>query len=315
MQHLLSLFDLSSGDLRSLLATAHVLKTRLAAGDRPPVLERRVLALLFEKPSLRTRVSFETGIAQLGGSSLFLGDDVGWGKRESASDFTQVLGQFVDAVVCRAKSHSKVEQLASYDSLPVINGLTDLCHPCQALADVMTIHGAFGTVSGKHLVFVGDGNNVAQSLALVCAMLDMRFTLSCPIGYEMDNGWLEKVFAHYPAAKISTVPDAQAAVSDADAIYTDVWTSMGQEAEMAERRKAFSAYQVNRHLMATAPSHARVLHCLPAVRGEEITDDVIDSNQSDVIQQAGNRMHAQKGLLVWLLNRTWIEQNMTDSAF
>ena len=217
--------------------------------------------------------------------------------------------------MCRAKSHSKVEQLASYDSLPVINGLTDLCHPCQALADVMTIHGAFGTVSGKHLVFVGDGNNVAQSLALVCAMLDMRFTLSCPIGYEMDNGWLEKVFAHYPAAKISTVPDAQAAVSDADAIYTDVWTSMGQEAEMAERRKAFSAYQVNRHLMATAPSHARVLHCLPAVRGEEITDDVIDSNQSDVIQQAGNRMHAQKGLLVWLLNRTWIEQNVTDSAF
>ena len=315
MQHLLSLFDLSSGDLRSLLATAHVLKTRLAAGDRPPVLERRVLALLFEKPSLRTRVSFETGIAQLGGSSLFLGADVGWGQRESASDFTQVLGQFVDAVVCRAKSHSKVEQLASYDSLPVINGLTDLCHPCQALADVMTIHGAFGTVSGKHLVFVGDGNNVAQSLALVCAMLDMRFTLSCPIGYEMDNGWLEKVFAHYPAAKISTVPDAQAAVSDADAIYTDVWTSMGQEAEMAERRKAFSAYQVNRHLMATAPSHARVLHCLPAVRGEEITDDVIDSNQSDVIQQAGNRMHAQKGLLVWLLNRTWIEQNVTDSAF
>ena len=315
MQHLLSLFDLSSGDLRSLLATAHVLKTRLAADDRPPVLERRVLALLFEKPSLRTRVSFETGIAQLGGSSLFLGDDVGWGKRESASDFTQVLGQFVDAVVCRAKSHSKVEQLASYDSLPVINGLTDLCHPCQALADVMTIHGAFGTVSGKHLVFVGDGNNVAQSLALVCAMLDMRFTLSCPIGYEMDNGWLEKVFAHYPAAKISTVPDAQAAVSDADAIYTDVWTSMGQEAEMAERRKAFSAYQVNRHLMATAPSHARVLHCLPAVRGEEITDDVIDSDQSDVIQQAGNRMHAQKGLLVWLLNRTWIEQNVTDSAF
>ena len=315
MQHLLSLFDLSSVDLRSLLATAHVLKTRLAAGDRPPVLERRVLALLFEKPSLRTRVSFETGIAQLGGSSLFLGDDVGWGKRESASDFTQVLGQFVDAVVCRAKSHSKVEQLASYDSLPVINGLTDLCHPCQALADVMTIHGAFGTVSGKHLVFVGDGNNVAQSLALVCAMLDMRFTLSCPIGYEMDNTWLEKVFAHYPAAKISTVPDAQAAVSDADAIYTDVWTSMGQEAEMAERRKAFSAYQVNRHLMATAPSHARVLHCLPAVRGEEITDDVIDSNQSDVIQQAGNRMHAQKGLLVWLLNRTWIEQNVTDSAF
>lgn len=315
MQHLLSLFDLTAGDLRSLLATAHVLKTRLAAGDRPPVLERRVLALLFEKPSLRTRVSFETGIAQLGGASLFLGEDVGWGKRESPSDFTQVLGQFVDAVVCRAKSHAKVEQLASYNSLPVINGLTDLCHPCQALADVMTVHGAFGAVSDRHLVFVGDGNNVAQSLALVCAMLDMRFTLSCPAEYEMDTAWLEKVFKHYPSAKISTVFDVKDAVADADAIYTDVWTSMGQEAEMAERRKAFSAYQVNSQLMSAAPSHARVLHCLPAVRGEEITDDVMDSDQSDVIEQAGNRMHAQKGLLVWLLNRAWIEQNVIDSAF
>jgi ornithine carbamoyltransferase len=218
-------------------------------------------------------------------------------------------------VVCRAKSHAKVEQLASYNSLPVVNGLTDLCHPCQALADVMTVHGAFGAVADRHLVFVGDGNNVAQSLALVCAMLDMRFTLSCPAEYEMDTAWLEKVFKHYPSAKISTVFDVKDAVADADAIYTDVWTSMGQEAEMAERRKAFSAYQVNSQLMSAAPSHARVLHCLPAVRGEEITDDVMDSDQSDVIEQAGNRMHAQKGLLVWLLNRAWIEQNVIDSAF
>ena len=315
MQHLLSLFDLTAGDLQSLLATANVLKARLAAGDRPPVLERRVLALLFEKPSFRTRVSFETGMSQLGGSSLFLGDDVGWGKRESASDFTQVLGQFVDAVVCRAKSHAKAEQLARYNSLPVINGLTDLCHPCQALADVMTVHGAFGTVAGKHLAFVGDGNNVAQSLALICAMLDMRFTLSCPAEYEMDAEWLERIFKLYPSAAIECIADAKVAVASADAIYTDVWTSMGQEAEMAERRKAFSAYQVNGQLMAIAPNHARVLHCLPAVRGEEITDEVIDSAQSDVIQQAGNRMHAQKGLLVWLLNRGWIEQNVTDSAF
>jgi ornithine carbamoyltransferase len=313
MQHLLSLFDITPADLRTILRTATVLKTRLAAGDRPAVLERRVLAMLFEKPSLRTRVSFETGIAQLGGTSLFLGEDVGWGKRESPSDFTQVLGQFVDAVVCRAKSHDRVEQLASYDSLPVINGLTDLCHPCQAMADVLTIQGSLGELTGKHVVFVGDGNNVAQSLALICAMLEMRFTLACPEGYEMDEHWVRQVTAKYPRAAIEQIEDAKAAVAQADAIYTDVWTSMGQESEAAIRRKAFAAYQVNADLMAAAPSHARVLHCLPAVRGEEITDEVIDSPQSDVIVQAGNRMHAQKGLLVWLLNLDWINANLSPS--
>jgi ornithine carbamoyltransferase len=313
MQHLLSLFDISPADLRSILATAAALKLRLAAGDRPAVLERRVLAMLFEKPSLRTRVSFEAGIAQLGGTSMFLGDDVGWGKRESASDFTQVLGQFVDVVVCRAKSHQRAEQLAKYNALPVINGLTDLCHPCQAMADVLTLQGSLGDVKGKHLVFVGDGNNVAQSLALISAMLGMRFTLAGPDGYEMDEQWLEQISKAYPTASIDRSADAKAAVADADAIYTDVWTSMGQESEMAARRQAFAAFQVNSELLSAAPVHTRVLHCLPAVRGEEITDEVIDSAQSDVIVQAGNRMHAQKGLLVWLLNRPWIEANVTPS--
>lgn len=310
MQHLLSLFDISAGDLRQMLATADSLKARLNQGDRPPVLARFVLAMLFEKPSLRTRVSFETGIAQLGGSSLFLGEEVGWGTRESASDFTQVLGQFVDAVVCRAKSHDQVVQLASFNSLPVINGLTDLCHPCQAMADVMTIRESLGDLTGKHLVFVGDGNNVAHSLALICAMLDMRFTLACPDDYRMDDSWLQQVFERFPNAAIEQKSDAKQAVSDADAIYTDVWTSMGQESEMAIRREVFAPYQVNEDLMASAPNHTRVLHCLPAVRGEEITNDVIDSSQSDIIKQAGNRMHAQKGLLVWLLNRSWIETNV-----
>lgn len=312
MQHLVSLLDISPEDLRRILATALTLKQRLAKGDRPAVLERRVLAMLFEKPSLRTRVSFETGIAQLGGTSLFLGEDVGWGKRESPSDFTLVLGQFVDCVVCRAKSHDRVVQLASFDALPVINGLTDLCHPCQALADVLTIHESLGSWTGKHLVFVGDGNNVAHSLALISAMLDMRFTLACPDGYEMDPDWLNGVTKAYPGAKISRTADPKSAVKDADAIYTDVWASMGQESEAAERRKAFAAYQLNRELMSAAPSHARVLHCLPAIRGEEITDEVIDSPQSDVIIQAGNRMHAQKGLLVWMLNRAWIDQNVPN---
>lgn len=311
MQHLVTLFDIAPTDVRRVLATALVLKQRLKKGDRPALLERRVLAMLFEKPSLRTRVSFETGIAQLGGTSLFLGEDVGWGKRESPSDFTQVLGQFVDCVVCRAKSHDRVEQLASFDALPVINGLTDVCHPCQAVADAMTVQEKFGDCAGKHLVFVGDGNNVANSLALICAMLDMRFTLACPDGYEMNADWIRRIVKEYPNAKIDRQVDAKAAVANADAIYTDVWASMGQEAEAAERREAFAAYQVNGDLMAAAPSHTRVLHCLPAIRGEEITDEVMDSDQSDVIQQAGNRMHAQKGVLVWLLNQAWIDQNIT----
>lgn len=310
MQHLLSLFDISPESLRRILATAGLLKKWLANGERPPVLERHVLALLFEKPSLRTRVSFETGIAQLGGSSLFLGDDVGWGKRESVSDFSKVLGQFVDAVVCRTKAHDRAEQLASFDALPVINGLTDLCHPCQAMADVLTLQESLGDVTDKHMVFVGDGNNVSQSLALICAMLRMRFTLACPEGYEMDEDWLQKILQTHPDAAIDQTSNAQKAVSDADAVYTDVWTSMGQESESAARKEAFAAYQLNSSLMAAAPSHARVLHCLPAVRGEEITDEVIDSPQSDVIVQAGNRMHAQKGLLVWMLNPTWIDDNI-----
>ena len=312
MRHLLTLFDISPDELRRILATSVHLKSRLAAGDRPPILERFVIALLFEKPSLRTRVSFETGVTQLGGGSLFLGEDVGWGKRESPADFTNVLGEFVDAVVCRAKSHQRLKELAGFNAVTVINGLTDLCHPCQAMADVMTIQESLGSLTGKHLVFVGDGNNVAHSLALICAMLDMRFTLACPSGYEMDSDWLGQVVAQYPDAKIDLAHDPKLAVAGADAIYTDVWTSMGQEAEMAERRKAFAEFQLNGDLMSAAPTHARVLHCLPAVRGEEITDEVIDSSQSDVIVQAGNRMHAQKGLLVWLLNRDWIDNNITE---
>jgi len=315
MRHLLTLFDLTTDELQLILNTALHLKGELKRGARPPILDRYTLALLFEKPSLRTRVSFETGMTQLGGNSLFLGEDVGWGKRESPSDFTNVLGQFVDAVACRAKSHDRVEQLASFNAMPVINSLTDLSHPCQALADVLTIQEAFGSLDGRHLVFVGDGNNVSRSLALASAMLGLRFTLACPAGYELDEPWLARIRARFPAADLRQVSDPHAAVHDADAIYTDVWTSMGQEAESKVRRKAFADYQLNAELMASAPPTARVLHCLPAVRGEEITDDVIDGPQSDVINQAGNRMHAQKALLVFLLRPDWIEENVKiDSA-
>lgn len=310
MRHLQTLFDLSPAEVHKILATAALLKKQLTDGVRTPILAGRVLGLLFEKPSLRTRVSFEAGMAQLGGSSLFLGSDVGWKTRESVSDFTRVIGQYLDVAVCRAKAHERVEELAQFNALHVVNGLTDLCHPCQALADMLTIQEQFGDCTGKHLLFVGDGNNVARSSALICAMLGAEFTLACPEGYEIDQPWLDRVTAEYPDAKIRQVRDPFEVVGRADAIYTDVWTSMGQEGERAARVEIFRDYQVNEALLAKAPPNSIVLHCLPAIRGEEITDGVIDGNQSRVIQQAGNRMHAQKALLVWLLEPAWIEQNL-----
>lgn len=313
MKHLLTLFDLTPDELKTILKLATDLKAGLQRGERPSILQNHVLALLFEKPSLRTRVSFETGMAQLGGTSLFLGEDVGWGKRESPADFTRVLGQFVDIVACRAKSHDRVEQLARYNAVPVINALTDLSHPCQAIADVMTIQESFGETAGRHVVFVGDGNNVASSLALACAMLDMHFTLACPTGYELDPSWIRQVQAIHPNIRIAIADDPRDAVADADAIYTDVWTSMGQESEMQDRREAFAQFQVNESLLRSAPSHVRVLHCLPAVRGEEITDGVMDGPHSDVIRQAGNRMHAQKALLVQWLRPDWVAETIVTT--
>ena len=314
MRHLLTLFEITPDDVRTILATAAHLKALLSAGERPPILAGRVVGLLFEKPSLRTRVSFEAGMMQLGGGSLFLGEDVGWGKREAASEFTRVLGQYLDAVVCRAKSHAKVEELAGFNALPVINGLTDLSHPCQALADMLTIQEIFGDFRGRHLLFVGDGNNVACSLALICAMLGMRFTLACPDGYCVDDAWVRRIRQTYPQADIRRVNDAHQGAVDADVIYTDVWTSMGQEAEREQRRKIFANYRIDGRLMQAAPPHARVMHCLPAIRGEEIAPEVIDGPQSEIIRQAGNRMHAQKGLLVWLLAEAWVQQNVKPAS-
>ena len=310
MQHLESLFDIQPDDLRLILKTAGQIKRELRAGHRPDILKNRVLGLLFEKPSLRTRVSFETGMAQMGGGSLFLGSDVGWGHREPISDFTQVMGEFVDAIVCRAKSHQRVTELSQFDAVPIINGLTDLCHPCQAIADLLTVEETLGSLEQRHLVFVGDGNNVSQSLALAAAMVGMRFTLARPAGYAMDGDWLAKIWLKYPDANLTEVDSAETAVADADVIYTDVWTSMGQEAESAKRVQDFADFQVNAELLKRAPDHVRFLHCLPAVRGQEVTSDVIEGPASDVIAQAGNRMHAQKALLVWMLNRPWISEHV-----
>lgn len=319
MRHLLTLFDLDASEVRTILATAKHLKHALAHGDRPAILKGHTLGLLFQKPSLRTRVSFEAGINQLGGGSLFLGEDVGWGKRESPADFTRVLGQFLDAVICRANLHERVEELARFDAVPVINGLTDVSHPCQALADILTVGevlsetGQFDidALAGREIAFVGDGNNVAKSLALISAMLDISFTLACPDGYEIDADWMAKIRQRYPNAKLQRVVDPDAIVPKADVIYTDVWISMGQEAEAAQRREVFAPYRVDNAMMQKAKSSACVLHCLPAVRGEEITQEVIDGPQSEIIRQAGNRMHAQKGLLVWLLANEWVAENVS----
>jgi ornithine carbamoyltransferase len=303
MRHLLTLFDLETVEIEAVLREAARLKADCLAGNREPLFPRFVQALLFEKPSLRTRVSFETAMVHLGGTTLYLGADVGWGKRETPADFSRVLSQYADVIVCRAKSHSTVEELAKYSTAPVINGLTDLSHPCQALADILTIQETFGDIKGRKLTFVGDGNNVSRSLALICAKLGMKFTLAAPASYELDEPWLNRIAEVCPGFEVEMTNDPVAAVKDAAAVYTDVWASMGQEAEEEKRRKDFAPFQVNFKLMESAPKDAIFLHCLPAKRGEEVTDEVMDSPQSAIVAQAGNRMHAQKGLLAWLLAR------------
>lgn len=301
MRHLLTLFDLSTDEINRIFAIADDLKSKWKQGVREPLLPGRVLGLLFEKPSLRTRVSFETAMAHLGGSSLFLGEDVGWGKRETPADFTRVLTQYIDIVVCRAKKHETVETLAKYATCPIINGLTDTSHPCQALADLYTLREEQGTLKGKKLAFIGDGNNVARSLAVACVRLGVDFTLAAPKGYEFDKPFIKQIKAERKGGKFTATGDPIAAVKDADAVYTDVWASMGQEAEQEKRAKDFAAYQVNAKLMKKAPKHAIFLHCLPARRGEEVTDDVMDNKNSRIIPEAANRMHVQKAVIAWLL--------------
>ena len=301
MRHVLTLLEMTTAEIERVFEISKELKDKLASGIREPLLPGRVMALLFEKQSLRTRVSFETAMAHLGGTSLFLGADVGWGKRESAADFAGILGQYVDVVVCRTFSHSRIEELARYATCPVINGLTDSAHPCQALADLFTLDEIHGPLAGKRLAYVGDANNVARSLAICCGKLGVEFAIASPRGYEFQPSFMEQLGREVPAAKVVQTTDPREAVRGAIGVYTDVWTSMGQEAELEARKKAFAAYQVNAALMEQVPEGAVFLHCLPAHRGEEVTDEVIDGHYSAVLVQAANRMHVQKGLLAWLL--------------
>lgn len=302
MKHFLNLIDLTGDELNALLTEAARLKDAHLRRIPTHTLTGRVVGLVFEKPSLRTRVSFESGVAQLGGTSLYLpGNEVGLGWRESLADFARTISHYLDAIVLRVYRHETLDGLAAHSSVPIINGLSDWSHPCQGLADVLTVRELFGTEKGKTVAFIGDGNNVARSLAVGCGKLGVKFVLACPKGYGFDDKfrseYTKRVSPDFPAE----VNDPQTAVTGADVIYTDVWTSMGQEAEREERLRRFEGFQVNAKLLAAAPKHVKVLHCLPAHRGEEITDDVMDGPACAAFQQAGNRMHAQKAVLEWLL--------------
>ncbi len=302
LRHFLDLLDLKADEALTLLDLADRLKADDRDGRRPPVLEGRILGLIFEKPSLRTRVSFEAAIARLGGNAIFLqGKDVGLGVRETVADFARVISQYVDAIAIRTFSHAVVEELAAHATVPIINALSDSAHPCQAMADLLTIRESLGHLDGVRLAFVGDGNNVAMSLAEASALVGVDFVLACPPGFEFPSSFRERFAKAFPNVTLAVEHDPVAAATDADVIYTDVWASMGQEDEASHRAEVFAPYRVDIDLLSRAHDEAIFLHCLPAHRGEEVTADVLDHPRSRIIPQAANRMHFQKALLFWLL--------------
>lgn len=302
-RHFLAIADLSIDELRDLLEFALELKRRWAAGEQDKPLKGRILAMVFERPSLRTRVSFEVGMEHLGGHAMYLApQEVELGRRESVPDVARVLSRYVDAIMLRTGAHERVTELARHATVPVINGLSAAEHPCQALADMLTIREHRGALAGLRLAYVGDGNNVCASLTLAAARLGVKLTVATPPGYEPPDSVVASAAetARRTGGSVDVVHDPRAAVRGADVVYTDVWTSMGQEHESADRRAAFAGFQVNAALMRSA-GDAVVMHCLPAHRGEEITDDVIESPSSIVFDQAENRLHAQKAVLCRLL--------------
>lgn len=298
--HFLSIKDCSRAQLDQMFEHAYALRDQRDKGvANDPILKGKTLGMFFEKPSLRTRVSFEQGMYELGGNAIVLGQaEVGLGERESVADFTRVMNGMVHGIAARVYRHEHLIEMAEHATVPVINMLSDIAHPAQALADAMTVMDEFGRdLSGKHIVFVGDGNNVARSLAMVCGKLGAAFTLASPPDYALEQGFADRVMSVCPEMDFTMCHDPLASVRYADAVYADTFVSMGQEDEKAKRLESFKDFQVNEKLMAQAPAHAIALHCLPAYRGVEITDAVMDGPQSRVFQQAHNRLHAQKGLL------------------
>jgi ornithine carbamoyltransferase len=263
-----------------------------------------VMAQVFEKPSLRTRLSFDAAIMQLGGASIFLNaKDAGLGGREAVPDVARVIGGYSDVITLRTFSQKLIDAFIEHSGVAVINGLSDERHPCQALTDVFTMREVLGDLHGKKCVFVGDGNNVANSLAIATSLCGMSFTVCAPEGYRLDETFLKSLNKKFPHSDVEQTDNFKSAMKGADIVYTDVWTSMGQEAEAEERQRIFGRYQVNQKLMKMAPKSCSFMHCLPAKRGLEVTDDVIDGTQSIVFQQAQNRMHMAKGLLLWVLEK------------
>jgi ornithine carbamoyltransferase len=304
MKHFLSIADLSPEEIFHILELSARLKEEWRRGGNKPILAGKTLGMIFQKPSLRTRVSFEMAMRHLGGHAIYLSpDEVQLGKRESVADVARVLSRYVDAIMARVFAHKDLEELARYSRVPVINGLSDYSHPCQAVGDIFTIWEKRGTIKGLKLAFVGDGNNVCNSLLFITSKLGMDMAVASPKGYEPRQEVVRKAmeFASRSGSRITITNDPAEAVKDADVIYTDVWTSMGQEAEAEERAKVFPPYQVNSALVAKAKPEVMVMHCLPAHRGQEITDEVADGPNSVIFDQAENRLHAQKGILAYLL--------------
>jgi ornithine carbamoyltransferase len=304
----LDLSSLSVAEIRGLLQLATRLKSELKNGMEHPYLRGRTLAMIFQKPSLRTRLTFETGMAQLGGHAIYLApDDIGIGERESVKDVARNLSRWVDLIMIRTFSHATCVELAREAKVPVINGLTDLLHPCQLMGDLQTLSEHCGDLRRVRIAFVGDGFNLAQTWIEAATLLHFELRLACPAGYEPDQNYVARL-EREPGCFLTT--DPLEAIKDASVVYTDTWTSMGQEEEAVKRRRDFQKFQVNRNLLQNARPDAIVMHCLPAHRGEEITDEVLDGPQSVVLEQAENRLHAQKAIMLWLLRPSVLGPDM-----
>jgi len=303
VKHFLSIEDYTTEELQQLLELTVELKKLYKGGESDNCLAGKCMVVLFEKPSSRTRISFQVAFAQLGGTGIYIRpEDIGGlGKREPIKDLMRVLNGYVDVIVARTFDHQSVVESARYAEVPVVNALTDRAHPCQAMADMITIQEHLGRLEGVKLAYIGDGNNVANSLAWACSRLGLNFVIAAPEGYNFGQEYQEKLQSHFKQGQLMITSDPYEAVQGAEVIYTDTWTSMGQEEEKEKRVKDFAGYQVDRKLVEAAKPGAKIMHCLPAYRGLEITDEVIESKASIVFEQAENRLHFQRALLKYLL--------------